>query len=486
MVGLPVAFLLMARARTASFAAILAVVASLGGGLVADAQIPLPTSTTAPATTTTTRPPATTTTIPLRPTESTTTTTPEPPARSSPEPDSAPSPTGDSSNPAGPSAPGGSDPSPPPAGGSPTGGGETSGPARASNELGAGASPAGGGPASAVAPGSLPLAAGVVPEEAQRLMNSIRRTPANNTRKLIESLQRLRALGVSDAEIVDIGFGRFPVGGPTTFTDDWYFPRFVPVFHLHVGTDLFAACGTPARAPAAGTLKLAQGGSGGLAAYVYEPDGSYYYLAHLQRFVPTQKSGQQVKMGQTIGYVGNSGNAAGSPCHVHFEVHPAPAKQVVTGKGRDKLVTLVPRPVPIGTKLEPINPKPYLDAWLEEARLRVPQLVTALESRPRALAATGLTRRLADGRAGAFPAPAVPPRSQLLWATSVSPAGGAWRLAQAEALSVASALDWTTLARMQQERLQEEQRARELTQALLTPLTPPALQTAGRGQPASD
>ncbi|MDP9402396.1 MAG: M23 family metallopeptidase, partial [Actinomycetota bacterium] len=327
------------------------------------------------------------------------------------------------------------------------------------------------------APAALPLVAGVVPEGTQRLINSIRRSPANNTRKLLEALRALRALGLSDAEVVDVGFGRFPVGGPTTFTDDWYFPRFVPSFHLHEGTDLFAACGTPARAPADGTLKLSQGGSGGLAAYVYQSDGTYYYLAHLQRFVPTQQSGQRVKLGETIGYVGDTGNAVGGPCHVHFEVHPAPSRQVVTGKGKDRKVTLVPRPVPIGSSLEPVNPKPYLDAWLEEARIRVPQLVTALEGRPRALVATGLTRRLADGRAGAFPAPAVPPRSQLLWATSVSPAGGAWRLAQAEAMSLATDIDWTSLARKQQARLEDEQRARQLTQALLTPLTPPALRS---------
>lgn len=467
----------MTRARTLTLAAAaLAAAAALGGALAASAQIPLPTSTT----TTTTRPVATTTTIPLRPAESTTTTTTEPPASPGPEADPGSTPTGDSPNPA---APGDGNSST--LAGAPLGAGtEGPGPAKTLPEPGAGPESAAGATASGQA--GLPLAPGAVPEDVQRLINSIRRTPANSTKKLIEALRALRVLGISDAEVVDLGFGRFPVGGPTTFTDDWYFPRYVPIFHLHVGTDLFAACGTPARAPADGTLKLAQGGSGGLAAYVYEPDGTYYYLAHLQRFVATQQSGQQVKVGQTIGYVGDTGNAVGSPCHVHFEIHPAPTRQVVSGKGRDKKVTLVPRPVPVGSKLEPTNPKPYLDAWLEDARQRVPRLVAAVEGRPRALVATGLTRRLADGRAGAFPAPAVPPRSQLLWATSVSPAGGVWRLAQAEALSVATDLDWTTLARKQQERLHQEQRARELTEALLTPLTPPALRTVRHGQVGLD
>ncbi|MEO7836619.1 MAG: M23 family metallopeptidase [Acidimicrobiales bacterium] len=314
-----------------------------------------------------------------------------------------------------------------------------------------------------------------MPGDIQRIIGSIRRSPANTTKKLIDALGALRTLGVSDAEVLDTGFGRFPVGGPTTFTDDWHFPRFVPTFHLHKGTDLFAACGTPARAPAAGTLKLAQGGSGGLAVYVYEPDGSYYYLAHLQRFVPTQQSGQRVELGETIGYVGDSGNAVGSPCHVHFEIHPAPSKQLITGTGRDRKVTVVPRPVAVGTKLEAVNPKPHLDAWLAEALLRIPDLASTLEGRPSALAATDRTRRPGDGEAGGLSAGRVPSRSQLLWATAVSPAGGAWRLAQAEARSMAGEVDWTRWAKKQQTRIEEEQWARDVTLALLTPLTPPAM-----------
>ena len=466
----------MSRARTASLAAALATVGLLAGGLAAGAQIPIPTSST--TTTTTTRPPATTTsttTIPLRPSESTTTTEPPPPE---PQPEPGPAPTGDTPNPAVAPNPGGGSTGAAPPGGTDAQG---PGPVGSSPELDSSPLIAAGTPGVAAPPAA--LAPGVVPEDAQRIINSIRRSPANSTKKLLDALASLRALGLSDAEVVDVGFGRFPVGGRTTFTDDWYVPRFVPSFHLHEGTDLFAACGTPARSPASGTLKLSQGGSGGLAAYVYEPNGTYYYLAHLQRFVPAQQSGQQVKLGQTIGYVGDTGNAVGGPCHIHFEIHPAPSRQVVTGKGKDRKVTFVQQSVPIGSKLEPVNPKPHLDAWLEEARLQVPALAAAMEGRPRALVATGLTRRLADGRAGAFAAPAVPPRSQLLWATSASPAGGAWRLAQAEAISVATDVDWARLARRQQARLEDEQRARELTQALVAPLTPPSLRSAYHSGP---
>ena len=39
--------------------------------------------------------------------------------------------------------------------------------------------------------------------------------------------------------------------------------------------------GTPVRAPAAGKVRISNGGLGGLSVYVIEPDGTYYYLAHL-------------------------------------------------------------------------------------------------------------------------------------------------------------------------------------------------------------
>ena len=450
----------MSRVRLLLAAAIAAMATFVvGGGIDARAQLIGTTTTTTAVQPTTTVPD--TTTIPLRPGESTTTTQPPPPPEPVP-PDGGAPPGG---------APGG-EPAPTP--------GAPADPARPpADPTAAPGAPVSGDPAaSAVPPGDQPLAAAdprAVPEDVQRLISSIRRSPANSTRRLFEALRPLQNLGLSMSELIDVGFGSFPVGGPTTFVDDWYFPRFVPSFHLHEGTDLFAACGTPARSPADGVLKLSQGGSGGLAAYVYRDDGGYYYLAHLQRFVPTLRSGQRVRRGELVGYVGDTGNAVGGPCHIHFEIHPAPSRQVVSGRGKDRKVTLEPRPVPIGSRLEPVNPKPYLDAWLNEAVARVPQLIAAVEGRPRALVATATTRGLAAGGPLGVAAPAMPSRSALLWATSASPAGGAWRLAEAEALSVASELDWAGLARRQQQRLEDEHRARVLTDALLTPLTPPAL-----------
>jgi peptidoglycan LD-endopeptidase LytH len=80
---------------------------------------------------------------------------------------------------------------------------------------------------------------------------------------------------------------------------------------------MMAAMGTPTVAPVSGTVEHNQSGAGGLAWYVHGDDGNTYYGAHLSGYA----AGGWVAAGTVIGYVGDSGNAAGTP-HLHFEVHP--------------------------------------------------------------------------------------------------------------------------------------------------------------------
>lgn len=288
----------------------------------------------------------------------------------------------------------------------------------------------------------------VVPPGYQDVINSVKRSRANNTSKLLAAIQPLIDAGLTRDEAIAAGFGRFPLGGDANFSHDWWYPRFNPIFHLHEGTDIFAPRDTPVRSPADGVLRQATGGAGGITAYVTTEDGTYYYLAHLAAYVPGQVSGQRVRMGEVIGYNGNSGNAAGGATHVHFEIHPAPTKTVSTGRGRNKVTKTVTTPVRPGTPLAPTDPKPYLDQWLTDAIANVPGILAELEAnKPRVIVATGLTRQFADGRGGVFAAPTTPSRDQLLWASSASPSGGALQLAQAEAAAVAQSMDWNLLSR---------------------------------------
>ncbi|HEV3400649.1 MAG TPA: M23 family metallopeptidase, partial [Acidimicrobiales bacterium] len=92
------------------------------------------------------------------------------------------------------------------------------------------------------------------------MINSVRRTGGRSTRELMAALRQLVDIGLSPQEAAAIGMGKFPVGGEAAYTDDWLFPRFNPSFHLHEGTDIFAARGTPVRAPADGTVRFTEGG----------------------------------------------------------------------------------------------------------------------------------------------------------------------------------------------------------------------------------
>jgi murein DD-endopeptidase MepM/ murein hydrolase activator NlpD len=86
---------------------------------------------------------------------------------------------------------------------------------------------------------------------------------------------------------------------------------------VHQGIDIFAPEGTPVRAPFSGVAVDATNPLGGLAVKVYGPRG-YVYNAHLSRI---ERLGP-VRVGDVIGYVGDTGNALGTSPHNHFEWHP--------------------------------------------------------------------------------------------------------------------------------------------------------------------
>ena len=49
--------------------------------------------------------------------------------------------------------------------------------------------------------------------------------------------------------------------------------------------------------------------------------GVSFFYAHLDRWANGLREGVTVRKGQTIGYVGNSGNARRSSPHLHFAIH---------------------------------------------------------------------------------------------------------------------------------------------------------------------
>lgn len=117
----------------------------------------------------------------------------------------------------------------------------------------------------------------------------------------------------------------FPVAGKVDFIDSWGFPRMTGTrfAHWHQGTDIFAAYGTPLVAVEDGVLdRIGSGTLGGNKLWVVGASGTEYYYAHLSAYAPGAVDGKRVRAGEVVGYVGNTGNAVGTPFHLHFEIHP--------------------------------------------------------------------------------------------------------------------------------------------------------------------
>jgi murein DD-endopeptidase MepM/ murein hydrolase activator NlpD len=98
----------------------------------------------------------------------------------------------------------------------------------------------------------------------------------------------------------------------------------------HEALDIMAPKGTKVVAAADGKVaKLFTSKPGGLTIYQFDPTEKYaYYYAHLDRYADGIKEGMEIKRGDTIGYVGVSGNSDPNAPHLHFAVFElTPEKQ---------------------------------------------------------------------------------------------------------------------------------------------------------------
>ena len=91
---------------------------------------------------------------------------------------------------------------------------------------------------------------------------------------------------------------------------------------VHDALDIAAPLGTPVLAAAEGTIvKLFQSERGGTTIYQLSTDKRFvYYYAHLDRYAEDLTEGHFAKQGETIAFVGNSGNAGPGNYHLHFSI----------------------------------------------------------------------------------------------------------------------------------------------------------------------
>ena len=91
---------------------------------------------------------------------------------------------------------------------------------------------------------------------------------------------------------------------------------------VHDAIDIPAPAGTPVIAVAEGEIiKLFQSDRGGITIYQASKDKKLvFYYAHLQRYADGLAVGKTVWQGETIAYVGDTGNAGTGNYHLHFSI----------------------------------------------------------------------------------------------------------------------------------------------------------------------
>jgi hypothetical protein len=90
----------------------------------------------------------------------------------------------------------------------------------------------------------------------------------------------------------------------------------------HEGQDIFAPRGMPILSATTGyVMNVGENRLGGLTVSVVGNGGRVYYYAHLDSYAANLAVGDHVTEQTVLGYVGTTGNAQGTPPHLHFGVY---------------------------------------------------------------------------------------------------------------------------------------------------------------------
>jgi murein DD-endopeptidase MepM/ murein hydrolase activator NlpD len=143
----------------------------------------------------------------------------------------------------------------------------------------------------------------------------------------------------------------FPVYGPVAYGDTFGAPRADETYHH--GDDIFGSLGQPLLACTDGIVfSVGWNKIGGNRLWIVDKQGNQFYYAHLSAFSTAAVNGAHVRAGEVVGFMGNTGDAEGTPYHLHFEVHPVSLLYL----GYDGAV----------------DPTSYLDAWRHQQDLPFP------------------------------------------------------------------------------------------------------------------
>src|SRR4051812_34231151 len=134
---------------------------------------------------------------------------------------------------------------------------------------------------------------------------------------------------VSASEAVDYILGRgmaIPVAGMTMAQLEDTFDEGRSSGRVHRALDILAPRGTPVIAADSGRiLRISVNALGGNTIYAADPLGRVvYYYAHLDAYRDGLTQGATIARGDTLGFVGTTGNAPKDTPHLHFQVMRMP------------------------------------------------------------------------------------------------------------------------------------------------------------------
>ena len=151
---------------------------------------------------------------------------------------------------------------------------------------------------------------------------------------------------ITDAALLaHVGSLYFPVAGmDSTRLDDSYDAARDGGVRRHNAIDIMAPRGAAVLAVQDGrVLKLSNNPKGGISLYTTDLDEQFvYYYAHLDRYHSRIYNGKPLMRGDTVGYVGTTGNSPPNLPHLHFQVMRMPGDRKSFSAG------------------EPVNPFPLL------------------------------------------------------------------------------------------------------------------------------
>lgn len=138
--------------------------------------------------------------------------------------------------------------------------------------------------------------------------------------------------------------------------DTWGAPR--SGGRTHEGQDIFAPKGTKIFSATNGYVyKIGENNLGGQTVSVISSGGRIYYYAHLDEYAPNLKVGDPVTTRTVLGFVGTTGNAQGTPPHLHFGVYTFGFGNAINPL---PLITdrAAPSPAPTMTRTKPAENRP--------------------------------------------------------------------------------------------------------------------------------